>query len=205
MKSTFFLPVMAWLLACGGVQAETSGSDAIDMTAERLRIKMQRASHEADFSQTMQACYQRFAVFDCQHQAKHVRRDALDELRRQEVVLNDLERQGNAVSTLQRINQNMSPERQAEQALAREQALQDDLARQLRANEKKAASGDAAVATAPRSKGSAPMPSASDRLAQEQRFEDKLKEAEQHRQDNAKSRSGKGISSAKSLPVPAGF
>ncbi len=205
MKSNFFLLALVWLLAWGGVQAETLGSETIDMSAERLRIKQQRATHEALYTQAMQACYERFAVFGCQQEAKRVRRETFDELRRQEVVLNDLERQANAVSALQRINQNMSPERQAEQALAREQALQDDLERRTRADEKQAASKPAAVVAVPGLKVSEPVPSSSDRFLQEQRFADKLKEAEQHRLENAKSRIEKGSSSAKPLPVPTGF
>lgn len=205
MKLISFLSFILCLLASAGVRAQTSTLDAIDTAAEHLRIKTQQAAHEAQYSQAMQACYERFLVFDCQHDAKRVRRVALDELRRQELVLNDLERQANAVSTLQRINQKMSPERQAEQALAREQALQDDLERRKRADEKKATASKTATVSVPSANASEPGSSASERLVREQRFADKIKEAEQHKLEKAKIRAEKGSGSAKPLPVPAGF
>lgn len=208
MKAVFFLPLIVWLAAAVGVRAESISPETIDVTAERLRIKTQRAEHETHYSAAMQACYQRFSVFGCQHEAKRVRREALNELRRQEVVLNDLDRQSKALATLQRIKQNVSPQRQAEQALASQKAIQDDLEQRVRADEKKAAqtkAANAASEAATSGKTSEPLLPDSNRSSQEPRFVDKLKEAEQHRQDNAKNQIEKGSSSAKPLPTPTGL
>jgi len=82
----------------------------LDVTAERARIAQQRAQHEAVFTNAEVACYRRFAVSDCLRDARKNRRSALDELRRQEVVLNDEERRIKGSQALQRTQNNISSE-----------------------------------------------------------------------------------------------
>jgi len=79
----------------------------MDIGAERERIASERAQHEARYLDAEAACYRRFAVSDCLRDARRLRRAALDELRRQEVVLNDLERKDRAAQALQRIQSNV--------------------------------------------------------------------------------------------------
>lgn len=89
-------------------------TEPLNIEAERQRIAQERARHEADFLQAESACYARFAVSDCLHQARKERRAALDPLRRQELVLNDLERKSRAVQAVERIQNKVSEQHQAQ-------------------------------------------------------------------------------------------
>lgn len=80
----------------------------LDVTGERLRISQERSYHEAVFSRVEVACYRRFGVSDCLREARKNRRNALDELRRQEIILNDEERKLKGSEALQRIQNNIS-------------------------------------------------------------------------------------------------
>lgn len=76
-----------------------------DRQAQRLRITQERERQDALYGAAERMCYQRFAVNDCLHAARLQRRAALDELRRQEVILNDLDRQAQAQAAIERIGQ----------------------------------------------------------------------------------------------------
>jgi hypothetical protein len=184
--------------------AQVASSGAMDIGAERQRIQEQRAIHEANFSTAYAACFERFIVFECQQDAKRAKRKVMDELRRQEVILNGMERQGNAAITLQRITQNQSPEREAQRQQERQQAVQDDTVRRLRGAEKKALPEKTdltGTVGAISHEASAPV-SATHFSEQEQRYAEKLKEAKQHKQEKAKALSEKGVSSSATLPIP---
>lgn len=95
--------VTAWLLVGAGAQA-SSGSPAADVAQERARIGRAQALVRARFEQASIACHDRFAVSDCLRQERALRRDKLDDLRRQEVALNQLERARRAQDQLTRIS-----------------------------------------------------------------------------------------------------
>lgn len=104
------LSCLCWvcLWSAGPLGAQTT--QALDASAERARIAQQRAEQDANFAQAEVACYRRFAVSDCLRDARKKRRVALDELRRQEIVLNDEERRLKGSQALQRIQNNISPQ-----------------------------------------------------------------------------------------------
>lgn len=102
--SRFFVGI--GLYVCAVALAEPSMP--LDVQAERLRIDAERSQHEAAFAVAERDCYRRFAVSDCLSDARHARRMALDELRRQEIVLNDQNRKTRAGQALQRIQTNIS-------------------------------------------------------------------------------------------------
>lgn len=102
----FFCLCLVCLWRAGSLGAQTL--QALDVPAERARIAQQRAEQEAIFAQAEVACYRRFAVSDCLRDARKKRRIALDELRRQEIVLNDEERRRKGSQALQRIQTNIS-------------------------------------------------------------------------------------------------
>ncbi|MDR3371822.1 hypothetical protein [Rhodoferax sp.] len=87
----------------------------LDAQAERQRIAQERADHEAVYLQAERECYSRFAVSDCLRAARKNRRLAMDELRRQELILNDLDRQTNAQEALKRIEANLAAQQQKQQ------------------------------------------------------------------------------------------
>jgi len=84
-----------------------------DVAVGRLHIAQERQHQQRVFAQTEKACYRRFAVSDCLREARQSRRSALDELHRQEIVLNDEERQAKGAEALRRIDNNMSSQNPA--------------------------------------------------------------------------------------------
>lgn len=119
MKSKIWgcLLLSGWLIAAGAQEAAPS-PDALDVTTERQRLGQERAEHEARYLQAERVCYSRFAVSDCLRDARKARRLALDELRREELILNDLERQNKAIAALKRIEDKLADQQKALQAPA---------------------------------------------------------------------------------------
>src|SRR4051812_20478778 len=71
---------------------------AAQRTAEKARLGAERARIEAAFAVQDKACYQKFAVTDCQNAARASRREALSGLRKQELVINEAERRERGAS-----------------------------------------------------------------------------------------------------------
>jgi hypothetical protein len=84
-------------------ESEAPRIDPLQVQQERLRIQRLRLDYEAIDQQAQAACYQKFAVTDCLRAARAKKRVILDDLRRQEVILNDLDRQYKAAEALKRI------------------------------------------------------------------------------------------------------
>lgn len=103
-----------WQLLAAG-QVPELPPQALDAQAERQRIALERADHEAVFIKAERECYSRFAVSDCLRTARKERRLAMDELRRQELVLNDMDRQTKALEALKRIEANLAAQQQQQQ------------------------------------------------------------------------------------------
>ena len=103
-----------WQLLAAG-QVPEQPPQALDAQAERQRIAQERADREAVFLKAERECYSRFAVSDCLRTARKDRRLAMDELRRQELVLNDMDRQTKALEALKRINANLAAQQQQQQ------------------------------------------------------------------------------------------
>jgi colicin import membrane protein len=84
--------LLALLCPLSFAQVASSGNAVSNVSAERARIQSDRDVGESRFSQQEAECYARFAVTDCLHEVRLLRRHLLDDLRRQTVVLNDTER-----------------------------------------------------------------------------------------------------------------
>ena len=106
-------------IAASGALAQT-GSDV-----ERERISAERSRLEATFTREDSACYKRFLVNNCLAEVKIRRRDALADLRRQEIVLNDEARKAKGAEQLQKIEEKSSPEKLQLEADKKAQALKD--------------------------------------------------------------------------------
>jgi len=115
--------VLTLLMACFGLKAQTGTGSSSD--AERLRISADRSRLEAAFAVEDTACYKRFLVNNCLDEVKVRRRDALADLRRQEIVLNDEARKAKAAEQLQKIEDKSSPEKLQREADERAQAVKD--------------------------------------------------------------------------------
>lgn len=95
------------LLSLSGLAAATwaAGPGAADDRAERLRIATERQAVEQRFSADQAACRQRFLVNECLVTARAERRQALDHLQRQLIVLDDALRRARAADRLQAIQE----------------------------------------------------------------------------------------------------
>ncbi len=97
-----------WLLAgCAFAQTDSPPPDA-SYGRERARIQVDRLLAQSRFDAAAVQCYQRFAVNDCLREARDVRRDALAELRRQNLALNSEEAQRKAADRLTRLEKKSS-------------------------------------------------------------------------------------------------
>lgn len=194
-----------------------------DDTAERDRIRTERAAVEASFAAEQKACRARFAVTDCIHEAQRTRNAALADLRRQERVLNDAERQRRAAERHKELEERNSPEKRQQAAERRRLAVQEQKDREARAADKaqKRAEDEAKRAAQPPRQPKAPSgppgpqgtpraahepashgPTAEEAAKNRAAYEQRIKEAEEH---NAKVRARQATRkkpAASDLPLP---
>ena len=95
----------ALVVAQGQVASEPRQVPPLQVGEERSRIQRSREQVKAEAEQANAVCYQKFAVTDCLREVRAKNRLVLDELRRQEVILNDLERQAKAIEALNKIEE----------------------------------------------------------------------------------------------------
>jgi colicin import membrane protein len=125
MKKLFILLAAAWLTLVNA-QVPNASMDDADFERVRLaqdsRIQLERERLKAVFEGEEVLCYQRFAVNDCLRKARVVRREALADLRRQEVLLNAQEAKRKAVIQVSRIEEKSSLKSQNDELLRLEEA-----------------------------------------------------------------------------------
>jgi hypothetical protein len=173
--------------------------DVEQQRIERERIRSERAQVEAAFVEREQGCRQRFVVTSCVDAARSERRQALEDLRRQQEVLDAEQRKQRAAQRVEAIRSKVS----GDDTRRREAVLQERGKRKQRAQlvDRSAQGGHAASAAA------APAASASSADEQERRadYERRQQEARQHRADVQRRQADKAPrgSRAKPLPVPA--
>jgi colicin import membrane protein len=120
MKASFFAILIvaapAYLLA-QNVDLTVS-ADRLQ-ASQRADIAAQRDTVNATFSLQQKACYQFFSVNACLDEAKQTQRDALADLKRQEISLNDADRKRKAGLKSQSIGEKLAQERPASHAATR--------------------------------------------------------------------------------------
>lgn len=142
-RTAFLRPLRvfaAFAFGCSVLMAHAQDDATVE--TERARLKEAREKVEASYKVEEKACYGKFAVNDCLAKARAKRREALGDLRRQEIALNDAERKRKAAE-----RQHSIEERNAQrprEAASAPQAVE----RELRASER-AASRAAEAASAP--------------------------------------------------------
>ena len=129
-KQLLFGLLASLLLSSATVLAQTSND------VERLRISSERAAFEAGFNLEDSACYQKFLVNNCLDEVKIRRRDAMADLRRQEISINDQERKARGAEQVQKTEDKASPEKQQQEADRRAEAMRDFEARMAREKQK---------------------------------------------------------------------
>ncbi|HSV50983.1 MAG TPA: hypothetical protein VLJ57_02620 [Burkholderiaceae bacterium] len=182
---------------------------------ERGRITAQRQDVQARFAVEQAACYKRFAVTDCQQESRVRRRDELADLRRQEISLNDAERKKRGAEQTRKVESKVAAEKleqaeaqrdKAKEAQARRvlDAAENDARRQQLKEHEPASKArqqreadrheqDAAVRTNQASEGG----------ANAQRYEEKLKDAAEHKAQRKEKSSKKTKPPAQPLPAPS--
>ncbi|WP_114969534.1 hypothetical protein [Rhodoferax ferrireducens] len=206
MKRLFLTLALFLITATAWSQPTDAGtgivpSAAVDSEGERSRIQAERAREAARYQSDEAACYARFAVSDCLRKARAQRREVLGKLRQQELALNDAERKRKTQEQLERIKEKSSAQQMEEEAARRREAREARQEREERARQKTAASGPATPGRVGAKKTIEPGRS-KEALAEEQKqYNDKLKEAQEHRASREKSNSEKSGTSSKPLPV----
>lgn len=204
--------VLTLLMPCIGVQAQTSNNSSNDV--ERLRISADRARLEATFALEDTTCYKRFLVNKCLDEVKLRRREALADLRRQEIVLNDEGRKAKAAEQLQKIEDKSSPEKLQQEADERAQAVKDTedrMAREMQKNADrevlKAGEKGKSDAAADRIKGNqdknagraAKQTAAAEEL---RKYNDRQEQAKQRQARYAREKASQTKAPAQPLPAP---
>lgn len=140
---------LLWLLCASLPAALAQGGGAVD--AQRARIAAERAKADAQFAQDEEACYARFAVNDCQNEARARRRETLADLRRQEVSLNDEQRKRKGADRIRSIEERAGQQKQEREAQDRAKAVDGTRLREDRAAQKAAdrAASEASQAARP--------------------------------------------------------
>ena len=142
-KIVWLALALSWGL---GTSTQIAAADAVTLAAvpltpdaERVRITAERDRLEAGFNLENTVCYQKFLVSNCLDGVKFRRRDALADLRRQEVTLNALERKAKAAGQIRKTEERSSPENQQQDAEKRAASLKDFQIRMDREKQKNAA------------------------------------------------------------------
>lgn len=195
--------------------AANPAAPAFSIDAERSRIASDRARLEAGFLAEDAACYKRFAVNNCLAEVSGRRREAMADLRRQDIELNDLERRGRAADQLRKTEEKSSPQalREAEERRAKAvKEYQERVEREKKKIEDRALakSGEKANSEAAAGKLSASQQKARDKAdkqataAEEARkFTERQKEAEERRARHDEEQRKRVKPPAKSLPLPS--
>jgi colicin import membrane protein len=195
-------------------QAPQPGSEE-HTRQERERITAQRKSIEDNFATEQAACYQRFAVNDCLQDSRVRRRDALADLRRQEISLNDAERKQRGAQQTRKVEEKTSAQKQEqgdaqrrkkEDAQQRRQLdAQDNAAR--RAQMKEQAPAKEARRQRETARHEEALTSKAKRAEQNpanaKQFEAKMKEAQDHKADVEAKRAKRTKPLAAPLPPPS--
>ena len=134
----FCLFSVCGLTAHAQVAAAAGASASAAADSERARISSERSRLEAKFVAEDSACYKKFLVNQCLDEIKPRRRDALTDLKRQEVLLDAQERKARGGEQIRKTEEKSSPEKQQEAAVRRTDSLKDFEARMDREKQKNA-------------------------------------------------------------------
>lgn len=129
-------------------QAEQAPLDV--QTKERARIAAERDQLETRFAAEEAACQARFFVNACLNKIRPPQREALADLRRQEILLDDAERKRKAAEQLEKIEEKGSEQRKQEAAEKAQENVRKGAAGAAEAAEKAQAQSQKATQAAER-------------------------------------------------------
>ena len=195
----FIVPILAGLVFAGtavGQNIPKNGASSAD--AELARIRSQRDLIEGTFSVDERDCYQRFAVYDCIGRARLTRREAMADLRRQELAINTAEARRRGAEQLSKTEARVSPQalRETELRLVEAQANQQERLKSIDersaerarlAQEATVRSGEAKARDDARAAVEKERAAQSDaRAASRRKYEEKQQAAKKRLEDNKK-------------------
>jgi colicin import membrane protein len=202
------------LLASAQTAALLPSAEPGNIETERARISAERGKLEAGFLTEDVACYKKFAVNNCLAKVNARRREALADLRRQEISLNDEERRIKGAEQLRRTEEKSLSEKQQEAANSRAKALQDTQSRLERDKNKQQERADSpSKAKANRDARAAKLKSNQEKaqaredkraaaVEEAEKFNDRQKESQARRAQHESERAKQVKPPAKSLPLP---
>lgn len=197
------------LCTLGVAQAQLSATYDPEFDArERVRIEAERGQALERYGGEEADCYQRFAVNDCLREVRKRRRVSLEELRRQEIILNDAQRAAMVAEQQRRVEERQA-EREGAAAQAQREAFEKARAEREQASRVRQ-ERQAERAQTPTSGASAPVPGgtrqpgseAARRAEQQRAYEARQKQAEERRRQHDKQQREQGPANSKPLPVP---
>ena len=128
MSRSLFLIACVMLAGSVWAQAQTSVDASVPTLQERQaegeRLSAARQQIDADYEKALKGCYQNFDVTSCRLQARERRIQANAALRREELRYNASERRIQAAETVQRTEEKNSEAKQKEMQAERAQAIQ---------------------------------------------------------------------------------
>lgn len=193
---------IAWIVAClatsgaGGVFAQAPDMVSPDV---RAQIARERDAVQKHHDAQIQACGQKFAVNDCIHEARKLRSARLDELRKQELQINERERRHRAQAQLQKIEQRKERSQQRNPVNVQ---VQQRPASDAPASEKSVDTTMQPRAAATPEAGKPHVKPDPDKEMQD-RHEQKLTKARQHREKVLKEKQERKKPPAPGLPLPS--
>lgn len=214
MKRFFMTFLLAALSALAGAQTAALQARPENIDAERAKIHAERIRLEAGFLTEDAACYEKFAVNSCLGKVNSRRREAMADLRRQEILLNDEERKIRGAQELRRIEEKSSPENLQEAADRRARAAEDYQSRLEREKIKQQERASAPSAEkAAREAGAERLMNQqkkararTDRQAaaaeEAKKFDERQKQAQERRAQHEREQLSRPQPPAKSLPLP---
>ncbi|AMM23069.1 hypothetical protein AX767_00800 [Variovorax sp. PAMC 28711] len=184
-----------------------------DFAVERARLTAERAAVDKAFTDERAVCFKKFSVEDCLAKSRQQRRTALDNIKRQEALINDAERKRRGGAALDRLEEKDSAQRAQEAATQRDKAAKAQQDREQRSTDHTA--GRAATAAqegAMQRQYDGKQRAHAEQLAKEasrraaapaevRRQEEKLKKAQAHRADVEKKNAER--TKPRSAPLPA--
>ncbi|MBH2009318.1 MAG: hypothetical protein I8H71_06430 [Xanthomonadaceae bacterium] len=145
MKSFAFTFLLLWSSGFAGAQTSALNGPVGNIDAQRAAISAERSRLEAGFLTEDAACYKKFAVNSCLGQVNTRRREAMADLRRQEILLNDEERKLKGAQQIRKTEEKSSPEKLQQEAERRSKAVEDYQGRLTREKDKQQERGVAAA------------------------------------------------------------
>lgn len=192
----------------------SAGPAPTSIDSERARISLQRAQLEGAFKADDAACYSRYMVNNCLEEVQGRRREALADLRRQEISLNEQERRAKAAAQVLKTEEKSSPQTQQEASEKRAAAARNldervERDRQKNAGRAQAQSAEEKNRVAAASRGAASARQSGGRAAaragssaEVKKFDERQEKARERLARHERDKAAQSKPAAKSLPVP---